>query len=79
MLAIPVAEYNIANVTSDIILKDLANIIANVTGTKLVFEIPDAIEVAGYCKATNARLDGTILSSFGWEPRYNIKREYKKR
>ncbi len=65
--------YNIADEDSDITLKDLAETIASINGRKVVFEIPDAVEAAGYSKATKARLDGHKLMQLGWMPRYNIK------
>lgn len=65
--------YNISDDASDIMLKDLANIIANYAGTKVVFEIPDAIESAGYSKATKARLDSTKLKNLGWTAKYDIQ------
>ena len=54
-------------------LKDLANIIAEYSGKKVVFEIPDAVESAGYSKATKARLDATKLQSLGFSAKYDIK------
>lgn len=65
--------YNIADEKSDIMLKDLAAIIANISGKKVVFEIPDAVEAAGYSTATIARLDGTKLKNLGWKARDTIK------
>ena len=65
--------YNIADEHSDIMLKDLAAIIADINGKKVVFEIPDAVEAAGYSKATKARLDGRKLQALGWMPKYDIK------
>lgn len=65
--------YNIADEASDIMLKDLAAVIADAVGRKVVFENPDAVEAAGYSKATKARLDGSKLKALGWQPRYNIK------
>lgn len=65
--------YNIAEEHSDIMLKDLAAIIAKINGKKVVFEIPDAVEAAGYSRATKARLDGHKLASLGWTPRYAIE------
>ena len=65
--------YNIAEEHSDIMLKDLAAIIAGFNGKKVVFEIPDAVEAAGYSKATKARLDGHKLQTLGWKPKYDIK------
>ena len=65
--------YNIAEEHSDIMLKDLATIIASIVGKKVVFEIPDAVEAAGYSTATKARLDGHKLQALGWKPKYDIK------
>lgn len=64
--------YNIADEASDIMLKDLAEVIAQVTGSKVAFEIPDKVEAAGYSKATKARLNGQKLKTLGWKPKYNI-------
>lgn len=65
--------YNIAEEHSDIMLKDLAAVIAGIKGKKVVFELPDAVEAAGYSKATKARLDGSKLKNLGWKPKYDIK------
>jgi nucleoside-diphosphate-sugar epimerase len=65
--------YNVADERGDIMLKDLAEIIADICGRKVVYKIPDAVEAAGYSKATKARLDGHKLMSLGWEPKYGIK------
>lgn len=65
--------YNIADDKSDIRLKDLAATIAGCVGKKVVFEIPDAVERAGYSKATKARLDSTKLQSLGWNAQYTIQ------
>lgn len=65
--------YNIADMSGDITLKDLASIIAEMNGKKVVFELPDAVEAAGYSRATKARLDGSKIRALGWKPMYNIK------
>lgn len=65
--------YNIADDASDITLKDLAAVIAETAGKKVVFEIPDEVESAGYSKATKARLDSTKLNKLGWKAHYDIK------
>ena len=64
--------YNIADEASNITLKDLAKIIADHAGKQVVFEIPDAVEAAGYSKATKALLDGSKLKMLGWKPFYSI-------
>lgn len=65
--------YNIAEEHGDIMLKDLAGIIAEIGGKKVVYEIPDAVEAAGYSKATKARLNGQKLQELGWQPQYDIR------
>lgn len=65
--------YNIAEEYNDIRLKDLAHIIAGMNGTKVVIEEPDAVEAAGYSRATKARLNGQKLQRLGWIPKYTIE------
>lgn len=65
--------YNIAEEQSDIMLKDLAAIVAGIKGKQVVFEIPDVVEAAGYSKATKARLNGEKLKKLGWMPKYTIE------
>lgn len=57
---------NIVDDASDILLKNLASLIAREAGTKVIFELPDAVEQAGYSTATKAVLDGTKLKGLGW-------------
>ena len=59
---------NVVDTASDIALKDLAEILAKEAGTKVVFELPDETERAGYSTATKAVLDGTKLKQLGWKP-----------
>lgn len=65
--------YNIADDKSDIMLKDLAAIIAGKAGTKVIFELPDELEKSGYSTATKARLDSAKISRLGWKAKYDIK------
>ncbi len=64
--------YNIADEKSDIRLKDLAQLIASYSGVKVVFDLPDTNEQAGFSKVTKARLDATKLKKLGWSARWNI-------
>ncbi len=70
--------YNIAEEHSDIMLKDLAAVIAGINKKKVVFEIPDTVEAAGYSTATKARLDGRKLMKLGWKPLYDIESGIKR-
>ena len=65
--------YNIADAASDITLRNLAALIAENAGRKVIFEIPDAMEAQGYSKATKARLDGSKLKALGWQPAFDIR------
>ena len=67
--------YNIADVASDITLRDLAEHIANAVGKEVVFKMPDYIEESGYSKATKARLDSSKLRKLGWIANYGIKED----
>lgn len=66
--------YNIAEEHSDIMLKDLAMIVAGIAGKEVIIETPDIVEAAGYSTATKARLDGNKLMRMGWKPKYDIKK-----
>ena len=65
--------YNIADVSCDITLRDLARTIADLVGTKVVFDLPDAVEAAGFSKATKARLDSMKLQGLGWKAQFDMK------
>jgi nucleoside-diphosphate-sugar epimerase len=65
--------YNVADAASDIMLRDLAGIIADCVGTKVVFDLPDATESAGYSKATKAIMDSAKLRALGWKVMYNMQ------
>lgn len=64
--------YNIADCKSDIRLKDLAKIAAEISHMKVIYDIPNFIEKVGYSTATKARLDGSKLKSLGWDMKYDI-------
>lgn len=65
--------YNISDASSDIMLKDLAAVIAKQTNKAVVFELPDDVESAGYSKATKARLDNYKIRQLGWKATYDIE------
>lgn len=66
--------YNISDISCDITLKELAKTIADYVGTKVIFELPDKAESAGYSKATKARLNSSKINhNLGWKARYNVQ------
>ncbi len=77
--------YNIADESSDITLKDLAGNLAEIAGTKVIFELPDETEKRGYSTATKAMLDASKLQALGWKAQVHmteglrcVVNEYKK-
>jgi nucleoside-diphosphate-sugar epimerase len=65
--------YNISDKASNITLKKLAEIAAKTNNKKVIFELPDAIERAGYSTATKAILNNNKIRKLGWEAKIPIK------
>ncbi|GGC99208.1 NAD-dependent epimerase/dehydratase family protein [Enterococcus wangshanyuanii] len=65
--------YNIANSQFDLTLKELAEKLAAIVGRKVIFEIPDQTEAAGYSKATQAILATDKIEQLGWQPIYSLE------
>lgn len=65
--------YNLADAGSDIRLRDLAQIAADRSGTKVVFDLPDEMERRGYSTASKALLDAEKLRALGWRASYDIE------
>lgn len=70
--------YNIASEDSNIMLKDLAGIIADLANTKVDFQLPNNVELTGFSKVTRAVMDSSKLMSLGWRAKYNIKEGIKR-
>lgn len=64
--------YNAADWRSDITLAKLASCVAGVSGTEVVFDLPDATEAAGYSKATKALMNADKLKALGWTAGFDI-------
>lgn len=65
--------YNVSDAESAITLADLAQILADIGGTKVIFELPDEVEKAGYSTATKAVLDASELENLGWKARVHMR------
>ncbi|WP_086444927.1 NAD-dependent epimerase/dehydratase family protein [Candidatus Enterococcus lemimoniae] len=65
--------YNIANPAFNLTLKELATKLADLSGTKLIFDLPDQEEALGYSKATKALLDISKSENIGWHPLYELE------
>lgn len=64
--------YNIADKKSDITLRDLAQVLAEAAGTKVIFELPKESEKRGYSTATKAMLDAEKLEQLGWQAQVHM-------
>lgn len=66
--------YNVADGTSNITLKNLAELLAELAKTKVVYDVPDVLERQGYSAATVALLDEHKLKQLGWSPLGGLKK-----
>lgn len=73
----PGEAYNVADEKSDITLKDLAEILARIAGTQVIFELPDEKERRGYSTATKAMLNADKLKKLGWTPAVSMEEGLK--
>lgn len=69
--------YNVADEKSDITLKNLAEILARIAGTQVIFELPDEKERRGYSTATKAMLNADKLKKLGWTPEISMEEGLK--
>lgn len=58
--------YNIADESSNISIRELAEMIAEIGGKKVVIDLPSDAEKAGYNVVTKSVFDTVKLSSLGW-------------
>ena len=65
--------YNIANKNSIATIADVANTIAGLSGTKVVFDLPDEIESKGFSKPQNCVLKTDKINSLGWNGRFSLE------
>lgn len=60
--------YNIADNTSDITIRELANMIAEIGGRKVIIDIPDAGEKKGYNVVSKSVFSTEKIEKLGWKP-----------
>lgn len=71
--------YNISNEESNMMIKDMAKLVANDIGKgsiELVFDIPESDLKYGYAPTTKMKLSSEKLRSLGWEPKVSLKETY---
>lgn len=70
--------YNVSDSDSDIYLKELAQLLAGISNTQVVFRLPGEVEAKGFSKATKAVLNSSKLQLLGWKALYSIEDGVKK-
>lgn len=65
--------YNVSDRDAEITLKDLAQRMADIVHSKVIYELPEETEQRGYSKATKALLDTGKIEAMGWKPRVNLQ------
>lgn len=65
--------YNIANRELVLSIKELAELVAQTAGVKVVYDIPSDLESKGYSKVQRAVLDPSLLESLGWKPQISLE------
>ena len=65
--------YNVAGLDSDVTLAQVAQNLADLSGTKVIFDLPGDIERRGYSTATKAVLDISRLRATGWAPSVSLR------
>lgn len=65
--------YNIADTNSNISIREMAEIIANIGGAKVVIDIPDANEKSGFNPVTKSIFSTEKLEGLGWKPLTHIE------
>lgn len=65
--------YNIADASSNISIRELAETIASIGGCKVVIDVPDAEEKKGYNVVTKSVFDTGKIAKLGWMPRTTIE------
>lgn len=68
--------YNIANENAIVSIAEVAQTVADITGTKVIMQLPSELEKKGYSKPQNCILDNTKLKMLGWNGKYGINRGF---
>lgn len=66
------SAYNIADEASDVKLREMAENLAGMAGTKVVCELPDEEERKGYSMHQRSLLDASALRDLGWRPHVHL-------
>ena len=65
--------YNVADVKTDMLLRDITRYIAGINGKKVIFQLPDDAENKGFSKVTVGVMTSAKLQKLGWKPFDDLK------
>lgn len=66
--------YNVANGNSIATIAEVAQTIADISGQKVIFDLPNEIEKKGFSKPQNCILKSEKVKALGWNGRYTLKK-----
>lgn len=70
--------YNIADSSEILTLREIAEYISELCGTKVIFELPSEVQAKGFSNAARAVLINEKLRGLGWTPKDDTKSGVKK-
>ena len=66
-------SYNVSNEYAIKSIAEVAQICADIAGTKVIFDVPSDIEAQGFSKPQNCILNNSKLKRLGWEGHYTVE------
>ena len=70
--------YNIADSSEILSLREIAEYISSLAGSKVIFEVPNEIQAKGFLKVLRVVLSNDKLRALGWLPKDDIRSGVKK-
>jgi len=65
--------YNIENPNSRVTIREIAEIIKSITGSKIIFDLPSKEEAGSFNPVSKSILNANKLMDLGWNAHYDIK------
>lgn len=70
--------YNISNKNSNVSIKEIAKIIADIKNVDIVFDLPKEKQNKGYSPFSRSLLDSNKLEELGWNPVFDMEKGLKR-
>ena len=65
--------YNVADEHSCVTIREFAEAIADITGVKVIFDVPSEAERKGFTPIQTALFDTSKIKALGWLPQYTFR------